>query len=55
MQRTSLIIAIVCLAVAAVIVIFGEGLRVIYSGGFFVLMGIVMLINARRWAKGKSA
>ena len=55
LQKTSLIVAILCFAVATVIVLFGEGLRVVYSGGFFVLMGIVMLVNSRRGWKNKSA
>jgi hypothetical protein len=50
-----LIPAVACFAVAAVIVLFGEGLRVVYSGGFFLLMGIIMLINARRSGKSKTA
>ena len=55
MRKTYMIPAIGCFAVAAVIVIFGEGLRVVYSGGFFLLMGVIMLINARRGGRSKTA
>ena len=41
--------AIASLLFAAVILVWGEGLRRWYSGGFFALIGIIMLINARRW------
>ena len=55
MQRFSLMAAIVCFAIAAVIIVSGEGLRVVYSGGFFLLLGIALLVNARRGVKRKTA
>jgi hypothetical protein len=54
MHKFSVIAAVVCFALTAVIILYGEGLRVVYSGGFFALMGIVMLVNARRWKRGKT-
>ena len=39
---------LVCLALAAVIFIFADGHRRLYSGGFFAILGVVLLLNARR-------
>lgn len=51
-KTTRLIIlatAILSLLFAIIIFTFAEGLRRWYSGGFFALIGIFMLVNARRW------
>jgi hypothetical protein len=49
MSKTAIVLGILCLVLAAVILVFADGLRRWYSGGFFALMGVVMLVNARRW------
>jgi hypothetical protein len=55
MHRISLAIAFLCFAVAVVIIIFAEGLRVYYSGGLFIVLGVVSLINARRFKRRDSS
>ncbi len=50
MRRTPMILGIVFLVLAAVVFLFGTGIRVLYSGGFFVMLGIVLLLNAKRSA-----
>jgi hypothetical protein len=46
-------VAVACFALAAVILVFADGARRIYAGGFFVVLGIVMLVNARRRGRGE--
>lgn len=55
MRKSFLIPAIVSFAIAAAIVLFGEGLRVLYSGAFFLLIGVILLVNGRRGANRKTA
>jgi hypothetical protein len=50
MKKPELFIALIWFVIALIIFIFGSGLRVIYSGGFFIMLGIVTLISARRKA-----
>lgn len=40
--------AIVCFVAAALIFVFAEGYRRIYSGVFFVVLGVVLLRSFRR-------
>jgi hypothetical protein len=47
MSKTQLVIGVICLALAAVIFVFAEGARRIYSGAFFTVLGIVMVLNAK--------
>lgn len=49
MKTTGLWLGIICLGLAVAVFVFAEGLRRWYSGGFFAVMGIVMLVNAYRW------
>lgn len=48
MQNLPLIFGIACLALATAIFVFASGPRRVYSGVFFVMLGVVMLANARR-------
>lgn len=52
MSKTQLVIGVICLALAAVIFVFAEGARRIYSGGFFTVVGAVVLLNAR-WGRSR--
>lgn len=45
--------AILSLIFAIIIFIFAEGMRRWYSGSFFALIAVVMLINALRWSKSE--
>jgi hypothetical protein len=47
-KNLPLLFAIACFVVALLIFLFGSGLKVIYSGGFFILLGIILLLNAKR-------
>jgi hypothetical protein len=51
MKTTALILGIVFLIIAALIYIFGTGLRVVYSGGFFTVVGVLAIIYSRRRKK----
>ena len=52
MNRFQLVMGLICLVLAVVILIFADGLRRWYSGGFFLLLGVVMLLGARAHATG---
>jgi len=52
MNKTPLIFGIIFLIIAILIIIFGSGLRVIYSSVLFILLGAIMIIRAKR-GKGK--
>lgn len=49
LRKVALTIGPISLVLAVVITIFADGLRRWYSGLFFVLIGAVLLFNARRW------
>jgi hypothetical protein len=48
MVKTILYLGILCLLLAVAIFLFAEGLRRWYSGIFFAVMGVVLLVNAGR-------
>lgn len=48
MQKLPLIVGVASLALATVIVVFASGPRRVYSGVFFLMLGLVTLANARR-------
>jgi hypothetical protein len=48
MQKLPLILAFVSFIVAIIVLVFADGARSIYSGLFFVLIGVVLLLNARK-------
>jgi len=48
MRKLPLVLAVASFVLAIIIFVFAEGARSIYSGAFFVLIGIVLLLNARR-------
>ncbi len=52
MKKMALVIGILCVVVAVVVFSFAEGLRRWYSGAFFAMIGIVMLLNGWRWRRG---
>ena len=41
-----------CLVLAVAILVFADGLRRWYSGGFFLVLGLAMMGNSRRWNDG---
>ena len=51
MKTAALILGIAFLVIAALIYIFGTGLRVVYSGGFFTVAGVLAIIHSRRRKK----
>ena len=53
MSKTPLAVGITCLALAAVFV-FADGARRIYAGVFFAMLGVVMVVNAKRGGSGES-
>jgi len=48
MRKLPLVLAMASFVLSLVIFIFAEGARSIYSGAFFALIGVVLLLNARR-------
>lgn len=52
MSKTQLTIGVICLVLAAVIFVFAEGARRIYSGVFFTVIGVVVLLNAK-WGRSR--
>jgi hypothetical protein len=51
MNKVTLIVGILCMVLALVIFVFAEDLRRWYSGGFFAIIGTLMLLNAWRWRR----
>jgi uncharacterized membrane protein len=49
MSKMALVVGILGILLALIVFVFADGLRRWYSGIFFAVLGIVMLINARRW------
>jgi len=47
LRKVALTVGPTCLVLAAVILIYADGLRRWYSGLFFALIGAVLLLNAR--------
>jgi len=48
LKKTPLILATICFALAVVIFALADGPRRIYSAIFLVVIGLVMMANARR-------
>jgi len=48
LQKTFLILGIFSFLIAAVIFVFGDGLRRWYSGIFFVILSVALIANAKR-------
>jgi hypothetical protein len=48
MKKIPLIVGMVFLALAAVVFIFAGGLRRVYSGILFTLIGVLSVVNAMR-------
>ena len=48
MRRLPLVLAILSFLVAIIVFIFVDGARSIYRGVFFAVIGVVLLVNARR-------
>jgi Flp pilus assembly protein TadB len=48
MSKVALVSGILCIVLAVVIFIFAEGLRRWYSGIFFALIGVVMMLGSMR-------
>ena len=49
LSKVTLVSAVVCIALAVTIIVYADGLRRWYSGGFFAIMGAAMLVSAMRW------
>jgi len=49
MSRMALAAGILCILLMVVVFVFADGPRRWYSGGFFAVMGTVLLVNAVRW------
>jgi len=47
MKKLPLYTAVGCFLIALIIILFASGLKVIYSSGFFIILGIVLLVNAK--------
>lgn len=47
MKNLNLILGIAFLVLAVVVFVLADGARRWYSGGFFALLGIILLLNAR--------
>ena len=54
MKRFPLVMGLACLALAIVIFVFADGLRRFYSGGFFLVMAIVLIRASRQAATENS-
>ena len=48
-----LIPGLLCFVAAVAIFLFASGARRLYSGVFFVILGVTMIVNARRKAQNK--
>ena len=55
MKKSSLVFGLVCLALAIVIFVFADGLKRFYSGGFFLMIAVVIFLASRRIAAGTGA
>jgi hypothetical protein len=55
LRKTPLIFAVISFALAALIFVFGTGARRVYSGVFFVILGAIMVANARRGSQGNKS
>ncbi len=51
MSKMALVSGILCIVLAVIVFVFGDGLRRWYSGIFFTMIGILMLVNAFRWRR----
>lgn len=51
MSKIALVSGILCIVLAAIVLVFAEGPRRWYSGIFFAVMGTVLLLNAARWRR----
>ena len=51
MSKVALVASILCLLMAVIVFVLVEGLRRWYSGIFFTVMGLVMLVNTLRWGR----
>jgi len=49
LRKLALVLGPICLVMAVVILVYADGMRRWYSGLFFVVMGTVALLSARRW------
>ena len=55
MEKLQFIIGIVFLVLGIVISLFVNDLRAFYSGGFFIILGVWVIIRTIRKSKSKSA
>ena len=51
MNKVTLFSGILCIVLALIVFVFADGLRRWYSGVFFAIIGVVMLLNALRWRR----
>ena len=55
MKNIKFYIGMIFLAIAAVIILYVDDMRAFYSGGFFALLGIYLIISDRRESRSKSS
>jgi hypothetical protein len=55
MENIKFYIGIIFLAIAAVIFLYVEDMRAVYSGGFFTVLGSWLIISSRRKARSKKS
>lgn len=51
MSKVALITAVICAVMTVVVFVFADGLRRWYSGIFFAVLALVMLLNTLRWRR----
>jgi len=54
LRKTPLFLGIISFVLAVVIFLFGKGARRMYSGIFFVIIGVAIMANARRGAQKRN-
>ncbi len=54
MRKLPLVLGLICLAIAAVIFVFAEGARRIYSGVFFLMLAVAILADYWRGKRDSS-
>ncbi|UCG86271.1 MAG: hypothetical protein JSW71_20595 [Gemmatimonadota bacterium] len=50
-SKTAFVSGIICIVLAVVVFVLADGLRRWYSGIFFAIIGLVVLLNALRWQR----
>lgn len=51
MSKMALVLGVLCIVASVIVLVFADGLRRWYSGVFFAFLGVLMLLNAKRWRR----